>query len=227
MTLRESFIQLTPNIADVHAVNFEKRQKPITFLNKLVFKRNTAAYIYLRAHIAGRTFRQFFLLLPLMLATLGCGKNISDKESNMLIVKNPPASVHVISSPLKGTLLKNGQPLAHTKIIRRLRWNSNEDGIEQEFTTDENGVFDLPAHEEMLELPALIEFVAKTDLYAMVDGERDQFWFSSKMTKEINSEWDEPPVGVQCDLINDLQRVEINDGLCGTKCIWTNMPKDE
>ncbi|ACR10962.1 hypothetical protein TERTU_4714 [Teredinibacter turnerae T7901] len=80
-----------------------------------------------------------------------------------------------------------------SKILRRLRWNSNEDGVEQAFYSDENGYFDLPAHEETLEIPALVQFVAKTDLYAIVDGERDQFWFSSKMDKGIDSEFERRP----------------------------------
>lgn len=93
----------------------------------------------------------------------------------MLFIKNPPPTSYVISSPLSGLLQKDGKPLPipNTKIIRRLRWNSNEDGIEQAFYSDENGYFDLLAHEDTLETTVPVPFVAKTDLYAIVDGKRD------------------------------------------------------
>ncbi|WP_051083128.1 DUF6795 domain-containing protein [Teredinibacter turnerae] len=145
----------------------------------------------------------------------------------MLFIKNPPPTSYVISSPLSGLLQKDGKPLPKTKIIRRLRWNSNEDGIEQEFYSDENGYFDLPAHEETLEIPALVQFVAKTDLYAIIDGERDQFWFSSKMDKDMDSEFESTPLGVVCDLESEEFGVNINGGLCLTKCVWENMPKED
>ncbi|WP_018014964.1 DUF6795 domain-containing protein [Teredinibacter turnerae] len=138
----------------------------------------------------------------------------------MLFIKNPPPTNYVISSPLSGLLQKDGRPLANSKIIRLLRWNSNEDGIEQAFYSDENGYFDLPAHEETLEIPALVQFVAKTDLYAIVDGERDQFWFSRKMDKGINSEFERRPAGLVCELANDMTWIESSGGLCGCTCNW-------
>ncbi|WP_045827373.1 DUF6795 domain-containing protein [Teredinibacter turnerae] len=118
----------------------------------------------------------------------------------MLFIKNPPPTSYVISSPLSGLLQK--------------------DGVEQAFYSDENGDFDLPAHEETLEIPALVPFVAKTDLYAIVDGKRDQFWFSSKMDKGIDSEFERPPAGMVCDLTTEMTRIESSGGLCGSTCNW-------
>jgi len=144
-----------------------------------------------------------------------------------MFTKTPEATSYVIGSAFKGQLQKDGKPLVNTTVIRRLRWNGNEDGIEQEFTTDENGVFDLPVHEEMLNIPALTEYVGKTDLFAVVDGERDQFWFLAKMDNAEHSEFDETPKGVVCELNSSIERIEVNHGLGGGKCTWENMPKEQ
>lgn len=145
----------------------------------------------------------------------------------MFFMQKPPSANYVIASPLEGVLMKDGKPLVNTTIIRRVRWNDNEDGVEETFATDEKGYFKLPKYEKELEMGALAQFVGKTDLWAVVDGERDQFWFSSKMEKEENSEYEEIPEGVVCDLLVEEEGVNINLGLCLTKCRWDNMPEEE
>ena len=48
---------------------------------------------------------------------------ISNKESTMLgLFGKKETEKYVVSSPLEGILVKDGQPLVNTKIIRRLRW---------------------------------------------------------------------------------------------------------
>jgi len=146
----------------------------------------------------------------------------------MFFLKDPAPANYVISSPLEGVLMKNGSVLANTKIIRRVRWNDNEQGIEEEFSTDDKGYFKLPKFEKELKMGALATFVGKTDLWAVLEnGERDQFWFSSKMEKEENSEFEEVPEGMVCDLATEEGGVNLSHGLCLTKCRWNNMPEEE
>ena len=123
--------------------------------------------------------------------------------------------------------MKNGKPVVNARIIRKLRWNGNEDGITQEFNTDETGFFSLPAHEETLSLGALEQFVGKTNIDVDNDGTMENIWFSAKTSPDLNSEYETPPRELVCDLNNADIGVSINFGTCLTKCRWANMPEEE
>lgn len=167
------------------------------------------------------------ILYLFLLLAVGCKGDVSEsKESTMLLGKSTPKT-YVISSPLSGVLMADGKPLANTPFTRKLRWNGNEDGVMQQFTTDAQGHFSLPAHEEELALGALEEFVGKTDLIVEHNGEADYFWFASKRSAEINSEFDAVPEAMVCDLNEADLSVNLAGGLCLTKCRWTNMPEQE
>ena len=97
-----------------------------------------------------------------------------------MIFKKPTPVNFVISSPLEGVLLRDGKPLSHARIIRKLRWNGNDEGITQEFGTDESGFFSLPAHEETLSIGPLEQFVGKTNIDVEQNGVLENFWFSAK-----------------------------------------------
>jgi len=158
----------------------------------------------------------------------GCGTDTSktDAEQNLIFTKPSPTSF-VISSPLEGILLKDGKPLSQARVIRKLRWNGNEEGITQEFHTDETGFFSLPAHEETLSPGLLEQFVGKTNIDVEQHGELKNFWFSAKTREGLNSEYDTPPEELTCDISNDDLGVSINFGICLTKCRWRNMPRQD
>jgi len=145
-------------------------------------------------------------------------------EKTMVLTPAKPTS-YVISSPLSGKLVRAGDPILNTRIVRTLYWNGNQEGIKQIFSSDDNGYFSLPAHEEMLELGPLQEFIAKTDIKALIDGVEEDIWYSTKMAKELNSEFDTPPRALVCDLNEPEIGVNIKYGLCLTKCRWENMPE--
>jgi len=142
-----------------------------------------------------------------------------------MIFKKPTPVNFVISSPLEGVLHRDGKPLSHARIIRKLRWNGNDEGITQEFGTDESGFFSLPAHEETLSIGPLEQFVGKTNIDVEQNGVLENFWFSAKTLGDMNSEYDIPPEELICDISNADLGVNINFGICMTKCRWSNMPK--
>jgi len=134
---------------------------------------------------------------------------------------------YVIFSPLEGVLLKNGAPLPNTKIIRKLRWNGNEDGLVEEFFTDEKGYFSLPIHEEELSLNMLSQFVAKAELEVATDSVHYELWYNTKFNSELHSETDGPIHNLLCDLASEEVTVRAGVSKISTLCRWENMPESE
>lgn len=150
----------------------------------------------------------------------------ADMFLNVLLGKNPKTT-YVISSPMEGVLMQNGQPLAHTKIIRRLRWNGNDEGIEHEFVTDEDGRFSLPIHEEQLTLGKLTQFVCSTKLEAVVGGQRFDIWYNNKFEGYIFAETNGHQLaGLICDISNENMGVDLDLSRISTVCRWTDMPEE-
>ncbi len=142
----------------------------------------------------------------------------------------PSTETYVIFSPMEGVLMKDGQPLPNTKIIRTLRWNDNDDGLTETFTTDEQGRFSLPIHEEDLTLGVLTQFVAKTQLHVEKIEDSQLIWYNSKMTPEIHSETGGELFQLSCDLDNEEIPVYLNESVIATiltKCRWVNMPQPD
>lgn len=143
-----------------------------------------------------------------------------------MFLKNPPPKKYVISPQLEGRLLRGSEPLASTKIFRKLQWNGQSDTVEQEFTTDEQGYFSLPKFAKELQLKAMEQFIAKTDVVALINGAEVNVWVQSKMSKGDDAFVSEMK-NMQCDLNNRLSRVNVEHNLLGTVCIWENMPQEE
>lgn len=132
---------------------------------------------------------------------------------------------YVIASPMQGVLMQRGKPLAHTKIIRHLRWNGNEEGLVEEFMTDEAGRFSLPIHEERLSLGMLTQFVGKMDLEVEISEGRDYIWTSSKFMPEVYAETEGELNELICDIASEEIAVPMGPTSILTKCRWNNMPE--
>lgn len=166
-------------------------------------------------------------LLIFIFLLAGCGSDKSlnnehDKESEMFFKEKKEN--YVIFSPLEGVLMRDGKPLPNTKIIRKLRWNGNEEGLVEEFLTDSSGNFSLPVHEEELSLNMLSQFVAKAELEAETKDGIFEFWYSSKLVPELYSETEGPIDGLTCHLDAEEAAVPVNPIAILTKCTWKNMP---
>lgn len=132
---------------------------------------------------------------------------------------------YVIFSPLEGVLMRDGKPLPNTKIIRKLRWNGNEDGLVEEFFTDDSGNFSLPIHEEELSL-GLAQFVSSAKLEVDIGGQRQGIWYSNKLLPEIHSETGGPISELSCDLNSEEIPVYLEESIVpniSTKCRWKGM----
>jgi len=167
-----------------------------------------------------------FLIILAMLLSACRDVDPAISSEQAMFLKNPPPKSYVISPALKGQLKRDGMPLSQTKLIRKLRWNGQGDVVEQEFSTDGQGYFTLPKFEQELQLNALEQFVAKTDIVALINGTEVNVWVQSKMSKGDDAFID--TIGeMQCDLNNHLSRVNVEHNLLGTVCVWNNMPKEE
>lgn len=140
---------------------------------------------------------------------------------------NPTTKNYIIFSPLEGVLLQNGSPLPNAKIIRKLRWNGNEDGLITYFFSDDNGKFLLPVYEESLTLGLLDQFVSNAQIDVELDGKVYELWYSNKFEEHIYAENKAPVKGLVCD-INDSE-LAVHSGLTTilSRCRWDDMPRDD
>lgn len=146
------------------------------------------------------------------------------EESNMFgLFGSKEEKTYVIASPLEGRLIKNGDPLVNVKIIRKVYWNGNEEGVVDEFTADENGFFKIPVLEKILTLNSMVEFVAKVELFVEKESDDNFFWYSVKRSEEIYSDYDGPLVNLVCDLDEPELTVEMKEFPAMTRCRWDGM----
>ena len=149
----------------------------------------------------------------------------ANKESSMLgIFGKKGAEKYVISSPLKGVLVREGKVLANTKVIRRLSWSGNDAGVVDEFITDDEGYFDIPTHEELLTIGKLTEFVGTIALYIDSIDDDNFFYHSSKRSAEIYSDTKEPLKELVCDMAQEEALVDISRVGIFSRCKWQGMP---
>jgi len=138
-----------------------------------------------------------------------------------LLFGKKPLQNYVLSSPIEGVLMKGGEPLANTKIIREVNWFGGEDKVFEEFTTNDNGVFNLPAYEKELKLGKLTQFVANSYLYAYEIDENDDnlFYMTSNFGGTIYSETEVPLNDLVCDMNQPEDSVRINSSIY-SRCTW-------
>ncbi len=167
-----------------------------------------------------------FSLFTIILCLLtGCTEETS---SSMLspIMKKSEERTYVICSPMEGILMDKGKPLANTKMIRRLTWNANKEGLIEEFFTDETGRFSLPLHKETFNMGSVLkQFVANQNLFVGTLDREGLIWVSGQQSGELYGETAGKEIkSVICDLSNEYVKVYgENQGLLATKCRWENI----
>lgn len=134
---------------------------------------------------------------------------------------------YVISSPMEGTLTRNGTPLANTTIVRSLSWSGRDGRLEQKFATDDQGRFSLPIHEERLSLGRFTQFACSTYLGVEVEGERFDVWYNTKFEGHMYAENEGRQLpALICDLGNEEMVVRVGLSRITTVCRWAGMPPE-
>jgi hypothetical protein len=138
---------------------------------------------------------------------------------------NPFKKEVVLMSPLKGTLLKDGKPLANVEIevvIEAL----GEERI-YKHSTDANGNFDLPMLKDTMTLGPMTEFVASQFVFVVFEGEKQKIWSAAKREPELFAERypAAETIGLTCDLINERETYDQRAGYIMTLCKWKSIRK--
>lgn len=176
---------------------------------------------------ASLLFRWVFLVVGIS-SIWNCS---ADSGAAMVSVKEKEMSgkekeeTYVIASPLSGVLLRDGKPMANTRLLRRLTWNGNEEGILQEFRTDAEGRFELPVHEEGLSLNFLTQFVSHSEVYVEEVSDEHLVWYSPKLMPEMYGETGGELKELRCDLSSEERVVNMEYSNLLTKCRWVGMPE--
>lgn len=176
-------------------------------------------------------FRWFFLLVGISSiwnCSADSGAVVSREKEGNMFGEEKKKETYVIASPLAGVLLRDGKPMANARLLRRLTWNGNEEGILQEFFTDDQGRFELPVHEEKLRLNFLIQFVSKSTVYSENESDENLIWYSSKLTSGLYSELNDKLGEVICDLSDENIVVHGTDSIVPnimTRCRWEGMKR--
>jgi hypothetical protein len=137
---------------------------------------------------------------------------------------NPFKKEVVLMSPLKGTLLKAGKPLANAEIEVLIVMPGGEERT-YKHQTDENGLFDLPVIKDTMILGPMTQFAVSQFVYVTVDGDKDEIWGASKLESGLFAERYPPAetIGLTCELNDDLEDYNQMIGFIYTKCKWTEL----
>ena len=171
-----------------------------------------------------RTKAVFFILI-----LTACAEENNAKMLKPLMNKSSEKN-YVIASPLDGVLIEKGEPASNVKITRILTWNANEQGLIQHFTTDADGKFSLPLHEDSFKMSSLTQFTAnQTLLLNYGEVTEDPIWISGHLTGELYGETGGSRIEfVTCDTYNELRPVYGNGiTLLSTKCRWEGIQLEE
>lgn len=176
------------------------------------------------AKIGGNVIFRFVLLIIGALSIWNCsadsGVAVSAEREGNMFGKAKNTESYVIASPLAGVLVRDGVPVKNAVLLRRLTWSGNEDGILQEFTTDDQGNFSLPAFEQELKLSFLVQFVGKSKIYFEREDPDHLIWYAPKFSGEMYSEMGGPLKDVVCDLASPKGAVDIGTWRVLTRCSW-------
>ncbi|HEY7773148.1 MAG TPA: DUF6795 domain-containing protein, partial [Marinagarivorans sp.] len=114
---------------------------------------------------------------------------------------NPFKKDVYLMSPLKGKLLKGGEPLANIELEVHLSMPGGEERVFKH-QTDANGDFDLPAITDKMHVGPMTEFAIGQYVYAVIDGEKQRFWYAGKREPGLHAELSPPAaaVGLVCDI---------------------------
>lgn len=136
--------------------------------------------------------------------------------------------VYVVSPPFEGRLLNAGKPLANTKIIRRVQYYGKDDWVEEDYKTDGDGYFNIPALDVTMRLSFLAQFTASTALYIETTNQDRLIWNSFSGEENMHSQFlDVKPVNFICDLT--IEETYRSNGVSNfvAKCVWDNMPSND
>ena len=126
-----------------------------------------------------------------------------------------------LMSEVNGQLVKDGQPLPNTKLVRELSYVYKDGFHTDEAITNAEGYFSFPAiFEKKKRFAFLNMFSIGQVIKAPAHGENAQIWIGSKTEPEENSEARGKAINVFCDLENEFTTTRIENSSYHLRCAW-------
>ena len=164
------------------------------------------------------TVRIYYQLIDLSLLML-----LSLKGTAMSLFTLPEEEI-VLFSEMKGYITLNGERVKNAKIERLIKWKDDV-GEKDYFTTGEDGSFYLPTVTIKANLPKFREFSVSQEITVHYNDNNYLIWTMGKLSKKLFDELGGKPVNFKCELTDNLERVEVKNGLLGTSCHWESIIK--
>ena len=161
-------------------------------------------------NIRPKSFWGIVILLVVILLTY------SIKGEAMSLIKGK--EVYVFSA-MEGTITYQGKPAAGAKIVRTVRWK-DEKGESDSTIAGENGEFSLPPMKRTLKQILPAQFLASQEIYVYYKEQEFHIWTMGKIDRNEYGELGGRPKNFRCELLDELERVEVKIGLLGTSCKW-------
>ena len=137
---------------------------------------------------------------------------------------NPFKKEVYLMSPLKGQLVKDGQPLANIELEVVIVMPGGEERV-YKHQTDSDGYFNLPEITDKMHVGPMTEFAISQFVYALINGQREEFWYVAKREPDKYAEF-QPPGEAQnliCDLSDEDKTHRQIAGYVATKCKWQSI----
>jgi hypothetical protein len=123
----------------------------------------------------------------------------------------------VLFSEVRGTVLKDGQPVAGAEVIQKVVWSDNENEIApQRAMTDKAGAFSFPAIEHRAGLLRMIpaQPIMLQKILIRYQGAEYIAWQHSKTSYNANTELDGRPIRLVCELTRRPDYEAKHYGIC-------------
>lgn len=128
----------------------------------------------------------------------------------------------VLFSPLEGRITFGGEPAHNAEIVRVIKWK-DDTGETETYSTDQNGYFALPLKKRKVRAPPFAELVIVQSIFVRYAGQEVQIWGRTKRGIELYGELGGKPSNLRCELTDEVEYLDMQDGLFGTLCKWDGL----
>lgn len=123
----------------------------------------------------------------------------------------------VLFSEVRGTVLKEGKPVAGAELIQKVVWSDNDDkNLTQHAVTDKSGAFGFPTLETNAGLLRLIpaQPTIQQTIVIRYQGVEYVAWLHGKSSYDANTELDGRPLHLVCELTRQPDYEGKHYGIC-------------
>lgn len=128
----------------------------------------------------------------------------------------------VLFSPLEGRFTFGGQPAHNAEIVRVVKWK-DDTGETEAYSADQQGHFSLPLKKTKVRTSPFSELVITQSVFVRYAGKEIQIWGRTKRGAELYGELGGKPINLRCELADEVEHLQMQEGLFGTLCKWDGL----